>query len=46
MKIHEEETKLLWNLYESKEEEGLDVFKSSLTNQIQEFQHLNDSEEL
>lgn len=43
MQIREEETKLLWNLYEVKEEEGLDVFKSSLTNQIQEFQNLTDS---
>ena len=37
MQIREEETKVLWDLYQPREEEGLDVFKGSLSNQIQEF---------
>jgi hypothetical protein len=46
LKINEEETRLLWDLYHPKEEEGLSVFKSSLTNQITEFQNLNESKDL
>jgi hypothetical protein len=37
LQIREEETKVLWDLYQPREEEGLDVFKGSLSNQIQEF---------
>jgi hypothetical protein len=32
VQIKQEETKLLWNLYEPKEEEGLQQFDTSLTN--------------
>lgn len=41
LKIHEEETQLLWDLYHPKEEEGLSVFDEALTNQIEEFKSVN-----
>lgn len=46
VQIKQEETKLLWDLYEPKEEEGLQQFDTSLTNQIQELDSLTKSEEL
>lgn len=32
LKIQEEETRILWDLYKPKEEEGLKVFDEALTN--------------
>lgn len=46
LKIHEEETKLLWDLYQPREEEGLSVFESALTNQIEELNTTNNSKDL
>jgi hypothetical protein len=44
--IKPEETKLLWELYQPKEEEGLEVFTNALSNQITEFQTTTQSKEL
>lgn len=44
--IKPEETKLLWDLYQPKEEEGLEVFDNALSNQIQEFNTTTQSKEL
>ena len=37
LQINQEETRVLWDLYEPKEEEGLDKFQEALSQQLAEF---------